>query len=135
MTDYDGGLYDLAAAIDYVLGGGHDSGTGVCYFNDVFAMHGFWNHAEDACSVECEEQQDIGNYEHLPNCPVEMALFHHFETGFKYIWYKRIGRSSEVIEGDLKTLPFYRMIVDCLESVRDDKNPEWRCSVKETRSE
>lgn len=107
---YTEGVQHISEAVDYVIGGGHDPGSGVCYFNDVFEIHGFWNHAEDEYNGE------------------EDWHFHHFETGFKYDWYKRIGRSASVV-GDVepRMLDWYQMVVECLESVKNDPNPDWKC--------
>ena len=63
-----------------------------------------------------------------------MPQFHHYRTGFKYEWYKRIGRSSGSVGENLKTLEFYEMIVECLKSVRDDPNPDRHCKVRKDES-
>ena len=129
--DYDCGVYDIAKTVNFVLGGRHDFGTGVCYHNDVFEIHGFWSHEDVNCSLTCEER-DV--WDHVEDCPRHDSnrwLFRHKESGFKLAWYKRIGRSSEVV-GDIypRTLPWYRIVTECLESIRDDGNPKWDCGRK-----
>lgn len=123
-------IYDLAHAIGWVLGEGkdvYDSGTGICYYNDQFEIHGFWQHDDEDC--DCggwEEGRACKDY-----CGSDPWLFHHYESGFKAKWYKRIGRSYEDNGVEIKTLDKYKMIVGLLESIRDDENPEWRCKYRD----
>lgn len=119
-------IYDVAMAIEYVLKERLDAGTGVCYYNDVFEIHGFWQHADNDCT--CPEDYNLG--EHDEDCPSDPWLFHHYGSGFKARWYKRIGRSYEENDVKLRTIDKYKVAVECLESVRDDKNPEWRCKYR-----
>lgn len=119
-------IYDLAHAIDFVLDEGHDPGTGVCYHNGYFEMHGFWQHADNDCT--CPGDYNLG--EHDEDCPSDPWLFHHYDTGFKARWYKRIGRSYEDNGVHIKTLDKYRIAVALLESVRSDPNPEWSCTLR-----
>lgn len=126
MTDYvpATGLYEIAEGIDFVLGGGHDPGTGVCYKNDVFEMHGFWTHDWDCiCDYENGDNPDCRMCQGLPG-------FTHFRTNYRVEWYKRIGRSMEQI-GDEKLgyIEYFKMIVECLESVKNDPDPKWGCSL------
>lgn len=122
--EYAEAVQHISEAVDYVIGGGSDPGTGVCYFNDVFEIHGFWNHDDDCDWEECY-------YEHVETCryhELNNWYFYHYETGFKYSWYKRIGRSASVV-GDVepRMLDWYQMVVECLESVKNDPNPDWKC--------
>ena len=128
---YDAGIYDIARAVAYVLAKAEgsnpeqwDYGTGVCYYNDTFEIHGFWQHEDD--DTFYERHDDFSRE--------GMTLFHHYESGFRFEWYKRIGRSSEVLsEVEPKMLPWYKIVVDCLESLHDDKAPDWKCRHKEEK--
>lgn len=55
---------------------------------------------------------------HDDSCGLNLPGFHHFETGLSIRWYKRVGRSTESNKG-MKTLEWYKLVVECLESVRD----------------
>lgn len=56
---------------------------------------------------------------HEDTCALELPGFHHFDSGLKVSWYKRVGRSTESNKS-MKTLDWYKLVVECLESVRDD---------------
>jgi hypothetical protein len=58
--------------------------------------------------------------EHDYGCSLEDVGFRHFESGLEVSWYKRVGRSTESNKS-MKTLEWYKTLVECLESVRDDK--------------
>jgi len=115
--DFAGGLYWILHAINYKLGGGYDFETGIDYTNDVFETQAFWAHCEDPCLCgvgpwEDEEHPESSECGYVPG-------FHHFESGLKIDWYKRCGRSTESNKS-MKTLDWFNIVVECLESVRDD---------------
>lgn len=51
-ADFADGIYWILNAINYKLGGGYDSSTGIDYHNDVFETFSFWSHCECTCSLE-----------------------------------------------------------------------------------
>lgn len=57
--------------------------------------------------------------DHLENCASSEPQFHHFRTGLEVTWYKRVGRSTKSNKG-LTTLDWYRVVVECLESIQAD---------------
>lgn len=126
---YADGIYDISRAVAYVVAKDEgsnpehwDYGTGICYHNDTFEIHNFWAHESD--DTFYERHGEFGRE--------GMTLFHHYESGFRFEWYKRIGRSSEVLsEAEPKTLPWYKIVVECLESIRDDEAPGHRCRHRE----
>lgn len=99
--DFSDGIYWLLDAVNYKLGGGYDFSCGIDYRNDTFETFNLWAHCDD-------EEDDWDGWG-----------FHHFESGLKVSWYKRVGRSTKSNTG-VKTLDWYRIVIDCLESVRDD---------------
>lgn len=56
---------------------------------------------------------------HDPECSLREYGFRHFESGLEVGWYKRVGRSTESNKS-MKTLDWFKIVVECLESVRDD---------------
>lgn len=56
---------------------------------------------------------------HDDDCASSDWYFKHFASGLKVSWYKRVGRSTESNQA-MKTLDWYKIVVECLESVRDD---------------
>ena len=56
---------------------------------------------------------------HDPDCKLEDVGFRHFGSGLEVSWYKRVGRSTES-NNSMKTLDWFRVVTECLESVRDD---------------
>jgi hypothetical protein len=61
---------------------------------------------EDGEECRCEE-----------DCPDEKPNFRHFSSGLEVSWYKRVGRSTESNKS-MKTLDWYRIVVECLESLK-----------------
>lgn len=59
------------------------------------------------------------NATHDDTCSLKEYGFHHFQSGLKVEWYKRVGRSTTSNKG-MKTLDWFKIVVECLESVRDD---------------
>ncbi|QDK01469.1 hypothetical protein SEA_LEEROYJENKINS_72 [Microbacterium phage LeeroyJenkins] len=55
---------------------------------------------------------------HDGDCDLREYGFHHYASGLKVSWYKRVGRSTESSQG-MKSLDWYKIVVECLESVRD----------------
>jgi len=98
--DYADGIYNILKAVDYKLGGGYDFSTGIDYRNPVFQTQSFWAHADD------EDYVTPG--------------FQHFSSGLAVDWYKRVGRSTESNK-NLTALEWYKIVVECIESVRDDE--------------
>lgn len=70
-------------------------------------------------------QMEYGNVtqgevrDHDPDCNLEDVGFRHFGSGLEVSWYKRVGRSTKS-NNSMKTLDWYRVVTECLESVRDD---------------
>ena len=118
--DFANGIYWILHAIDYKLGGGYDVSAGIDYKNDVFETFGFWGHCECTCDV-----QEWGNVTqgeelaHASSCDFRDYGFKHFESGLEVEWYKRVGRSTESNKS-MKTLDWFNIVVECLESVHDD---------------
>lgn len=56
---------------------------------------------------------------HETECIVLRPQFQHFASGLKVTWYKRVGRSTKSNQG-MKTLDWFKVVVECLESVRND---------------
>lgn len=56
---------------------------------------------------------------HDDSCASSEWYFEHFASGLKVSWYKRVGRSTKS-NTSMKTLDWYKIVVECLESVRDD---------------
>ena len=115
--DFADGLYWILHAINYRLGGGYDFETGIDYTNDVFETQAFWAHFEDRCRCGVSAWDDVPHP--LTSECRYVPGFHHFESGLKIDWYKRCGRSTESNKG-MKTLDWFNIVVECLESVRDD---------------
>lgn len=64
-----------------------------------------------------------GYKEHLKECERREWLFHHYSSGLKVKWYKRIGRSTESnVQGS--TEGWYRILLECLESLRGGKSDQ-----------
>lgn len=186
--DFADGIYWILHAVNYDLGGGYDTSTGIDYKNDVFETWGFWGHCDCTCTYETREwdwseqnphgqdcyqslirelgftyswesekaNQDqineeaikqacsalgidpsapgshvhctCGNTErwiawqeeatHDEDCSIRDYGFYHYESGLKVSWYKRVGRSTESSRG-MKTLEWFRIVAECIESVRD----------------
>ena len=55
---------------------------------------------------------------HAEDCDLELPGFLHYASGLRVDWYKRVGRSTESNQG-MKSLDWYKIVVECLESVRD----------------
>lgn len=70
----------------------------------------------------CGQQEEYvewrDNSEHDDGCSLRDYGFHHFESGLKVEWYKRVGRSTKSNQS-MKPLDWYAIVVECLESVRD----------------
>lgn len=70
---------------------------------------------------------------HSSDCSLRDYGFKHFASGLEVEWYKHIGRSTES-NLSLTALDWYKIVVECIESVRDQdyrevfgKSPEpWR---------
>lgn len=70
---------------------------------------------------------------HSSDCSLRDYGFKHFASGLEVSWYKRVGRSMESNK-TLTALDWYKIVVECIESVRDHdyrevfkKSPEpWR---------
>lgn len=60
--------------------------------------------------------------DHASDCEMILPQFHHFESGLKVEWYKRVGRSTESNQS-VKPIDWYKIVIECLESVRDDASP------------
>lgn len=58
--------------------------------------------------------------DHDEDCTLEDVGFRHFASGLEVSWYKRVGRSTKSNKS-LKTLDWYKIVVECLESVRDGR--------------
>lgn len=58
---------------------------------------------------------------HSEDCDLELPGFYHYTSGLKVSWYKRVGRSTESNK-PMKSLEWHRIVVECLESVRDNAN-------------
>lgn len=191
-ADFADGIYWILSAVDWRLGGGHDTSTGIDYRNSVFETFSFWAHAECNCTYETRERdweeghphstecyqslirdlgsgyswetgeehgyqekkneeaisqarsllgidphtpgsyvhctcgrqerylEWVGEATHDANCAIEDVHFRHFESGLEVKWYKRVGRSTESNK-DMKILDWHKIIVECLESVRDEE--------------
>lgn len=113
--DFADGIYNILKAVDWRLGEGYDVSTGIDYKNDVFETSSFWAHAEDPCfcGVDGFEDHPVSS-----ECGYPVG-FRHFESGLEVNWYKRVGRSTESNKS-VKALDWYAIVVQCLESVRDD---------------
>lgn len=109
--DFAEGIYSIMKAADYKLGGGRDIGSGVRYKNEVFETIPFqW---------DCPHDIGFGYGECPDDCLMRMPNFRHFQSGLEVTWYKRVGRSTKSNIG-MKDLDWYKIVVECLESVRDD---------------
>lgn len=64
--------------------------------------------------------EDIG---HTKDCIAVQPQFRHYASGLEVEWYKRVGRSTES-NISMKTLDWYKIVVECIESVRDDPDPK-----------
>ena len=116
--DFADGIYWILHAINYRLGGGYyDFETGIDYTNDVFETQAFWVHFEDPCRCGVSPWDDEP-HPLTSECGYTPG-FRHFESGLEVDWYKRVGRSTKSNKS-MKTLDWYRIVVECLESVRDD---------------
>lgn len=56
---------------------------------------------------------------HEPTCSLKDIGFKHFASGLEVSWYKRVGRSTESNKA-LKSLDWFRIVVECLESLKRD---------------
>ncbi len=56
--------------------------------------------------------------EHSDDCELNLPGFYHYESGLTVEWYKRVGRSAES-KKSMKSLDWFKVVVECLESVRD----------------
>ena len=59
------------------------------------------------------------HYDLEHDCEIDEPEFRHFASGLEVRWYKRVGRSTESNKS-MKALDWYKMLVECIESVRDD---------------
>ena len=67
-----------------------------------------------------EARDDLApNYNLTHTCEIDEPQFRHFASGLEVRWYKRVGRSTES-NMSVKALDWYKMLVECIESVRDD---------------
>lgn len=55
---------------------------------------------------------------HSDDCELNLPGFYHYDSGLKVEWYKRVGRSTESNKS-MKSLDWFKVVVECLESVRD----------------
>lgn len=76
---------------------GGSSAYGVTYENDVFAMHPYCWCDKDDC----------------PWCAGDAPNFLHKKTGATITWYKYIGRSMEISDGD-----WTEIFNECFESIK-----------------
>ena len=116
-NDFAGGIYWILDATNYRLGGGYDFSKGIDYTNDVFETQAFWAHFEDQCRCGVGSWDDV-HHPQTSECGYTPG-FCHFESGLEVNWYKRVGRSTESNKS-MKTLDWFKIVVECLESVRDD---------------
>lgn len=103
---YSDGIYDImsAAAGD---DRGWDIGSGVPFENEVFRTIPFqWDCPHDGFDETCPK-----------DCLAQQPNFKHFASGLEVSWYKRVGR-SETSNMELPNLDWYRIIVECLESIK-----------------
>lgn len=75
-------------------------------------VHCTCGHTEDYIQWREEAQHD-------KECSLREYGFYHFESGLKVEWYKRVGRSTKS-NMEMKPVDWYKLVVECLESVRDD---------------
>lgn len=54
--DFADGVYQILAAVDFKLGGGHDVSTGIDYRNDALETFSYWAHCECSCSFYAWEE-------------------------------------------------------------------------------
>ena len=118
--DFAEAMYQIAVCIDYRWGPGHDHSAGIDYENDVFKMVQFrYDHNQDCPS-------DWGNWDEGVdecNCPAGLPNFTLKSNGLEVTWYKRMGRSTESSIA-MSPLRWYRAVIECIESVRDDPREE-----------
>lgn len=116
-NEFADGIYWILDAINYKLGGGYDFSTGIDYTNDVFETQAFRAYFEDPCRC------GVGPWEDVPHPQTSECGytpgFCHFESGLEVNWYERVGRFTESNKS-MKTLDWFKIVVECLESVRDD---------------
>lgn len=113
--DLADGIYNILNAVDWKLGGGYDVSTGIDYKNEVFETRSFWAHMDDPCL--CGVDGWTEDHALTSECGSTPG-FRHFESGLEVDWYKRVGRSTESNQS-VKPLDWYKIVIECLESVRD----------------
>lgn len=69
--------------------------------------------------MEYENARQGEEREHDSDCSLEDVGFRHFGSGLEVSWYKRVGRSTGSNKS-MKSLDWYKIVVECIESVRDD---------------
>lgn len=134
-----GGGYDFSCGIDY-----RNSTFETFNFwahSDCTCSYEKWSwDVDEAVSVEMKKYTNVtrdskeywdlwnmehGNVtqgeerEHDADCALEDIGFRHFDSGLEVEWYKRVGRSTKSNKG-MNTLKWYKILVECLESVRDE---------------
>lgn len=57
--------------------------------------------------------------DHADDCGLNLPGFYHYASGLTVSWYKRVGRSTESNKS-MKALDWFKIVVECLESVGDD---------------
>lgn len=75
------------------------------------------------CTCGRTEEWVAFQQENKHTCGMEDPLFLHKPTGLTVSWYKRIGRDTKS-NMDMKVLDWYRTVIECIESVRDDERRE-----------
>ena len=60
---------------------------------------------------------------HSASCIILIPQFRHFGSGLEVTWYKRVGRSTES-NMSITALDWHKIVVECIESVRDDNAVE-----------
>ncbi len=76
------------------------------------------SHVHCTCGRSGRYQEWLKNATHDDTCAIRDYGFKHFVSGLEVSWYKRVGRSTKSNKS-MKTLDWYRIVVECLESVRD----------------
>lgn len=115
--EYADSLYHIMEAVDFADGGGNDVGCGINYKNDTFESRNYWSHEDCTCGLWELEEEVIGDRKHT--CDVEEPGFRHYASGLEVSWYKRLGRSTESNKL-VKPIEWYRIVIDCIESVKRD---------------
>ena len=69
------------------------------------------------CSYRQSEQEWYAENDHIPECPIVVPNFRHFESDFQVSWYKYIGRGMEVNK-DLTMKQWASIVEECLLSLK-----------------